>query len=57
MLNFIIMLAIVTVATRIYINKFDMKGKDVIALAISVSLTTVLNLIQFLLTLFLDFAF
>jgi hypothetical protein len=57
MLNFIVMLAIVTVGTRIYINKFEMKGKNLIALVISFILTVSLNLIQWLLKILLDFIF
>jgi hypothetical protein len=57
MLNFVVMLAIVTVGTRIYINKFEMKGKNLIALAISFILTVSLNLIQLLLKFILDLIF
>lgn len=57
MLKFIIMLILVTIFTRVYINKFDIKGKDVIALAISFSLTVFLNLIQWIFKFILDLIF
>jgi hypothetical protein len=57
MLGFIIMLILVTIFTRIYINKFDIKGKDIIALIIGFSLTVFLNLIQFVLKSILDLIF
>lgn len=57
MLSFIIMLIIVTIFTRIYINKFDIKSKDIISLILAFSLTTILNLIQWLSKLIIDFIF
>jgi hypothetical protein len=57
MQSFIIMLIIVTVFTRIYINKFDIKGKDVISIMLAIILTGLLNFIQLILKFVLDLIF
>jgi len=57
MQSFIIMLIIVTVFTRIYINKFDIKGKDVISIVLAIIFTGLLNFIQFILKFVLDLIF
>jgi hypothetical protein len=49
MLGFVIMFVIVTGFTRIYIKKFDVKGKNVISVIIGFILTGFLNIIQLLL--------
>lgn len=49
MLSFIIMVVIVFLLTRVYLDKFDIKGKSVISLIAAISLTGFLNLIQFIL--------
>lgn len=59
MLDFIIMLIILTVFTRIYLNKFDThnKNKDIIAIAISIVLAGTLNFIQLILNFILNSIF
>jgi len=57
MLEFIIMLIVVLIFTRVYINKFDIKGKDVISIVIAIILTGSLNLIQVILKFLLDLIF
>lgn len=57
MFSFIIMFCIVLIFTRIYINKFDIKGKDIISIIVAISLTGFLNLIQFVLKFILDLIF
>lgn len=57
MLNFIVMLIIVTIFARIYINKFNIKGKNIISVIAGVSLTGFLNFIQFALKGILDLIF
>jgi hypothetical protein len=49
MWSFIVMAVIVFIFTRIYINKFDLKGKNVISLISAISLTGFLNIIQLIL--------
>lgn len=57
MRDFFIMLIIVTIFVRIYINKLDINGKDVIAIIIAIVLTGALNFIQFLIKALLDLIF
>ena len=46
MIEFILMLCIIVIFIRIYINRFDIQGKDIISVTIALILTTFLNLIQ-----------
>lgn len=48
MLNFIMMFCAILIFVRIYINKFDIQGKDIISIGVALSLTAILNLIQWL---------
>ncbi len=57
MRDFFIMLIIVTIFTRIYINKLEIKSKDIISIIIALVLTGTLNLIQFLIKALLDLFF
>jgi len=57
MLGFILMLCIIVIFTRLYLNKFDIERKDLISIVISVSLTILLNLIQLLADIILKLIF
>lgn len=57
MVGFFVMMILVTAFTRVNINKFDIKGKNIIALIIGVSFTGFLNLIQVILKWILDLIF
>lgn len=48
MLSYILVLCGVLIFIRLYLNKFEIEHKDIIAIALSVVLTTFLSLIQFI---------
>ncbi len=57
MLEFILMLCLVLIFTRIYLNKFDVKNKDVFSIAIATIITLFFTLIQLILDFMLGLIF
>jgi hypothetical protein len=54
MVSFILVLCGCTIFIRVYINKYEMKHKDLISIALATSLTAFLTLIQFVVNLILN---
>lgn len=57
MLEFVFMVCLVLIFIRVYINKFDTKGKDLISIVLAIVLTGSLYFIQFAIKFVLDLIF